>query len=79
MKIEYEPIGFVRSPYKNLKEIPNQPHYAKDITGQVEIFPEYELLCAGVDPNEMRFKRAACFDVGLECGGWGRIVMEIRV
>lgn len=42
MKIEYEPIGFVRSPYKNLKEIPNQPHYAKDITGQVEIFPEYE-------------------------------------
>jgi tRNA-Thr(GGU) m(6)t(6)A37 methyltransferase TsaA len=42
MKIEYEPIGFVRSPYKNLKEIPHQPHYAKDITGQVEIFPEYE-------------------------------------
>jgi hypothetical protein len=27
----------------------------------------------------MRFKRAACFDVGLECGGWGRIVMEISV
>jgi|GEM_PF-4315559 len=38
MKIEYEPIGIVRSPYKNLKEIPNQPHYEKDITGQVEIF-----------------------------------------
>jgi hypothetical protein len=29
--------------------------------------------------DQMRFKRAACFDVGLECGGWGRIVMEIRV
>jgi hypothetical protein len=27
----------------------------------------------------MRFKRAACFDVGIECGGWGRVVMEIRV
>ena len=35
--------------------------------------------CAGADPNEARFKRAACFDVGLECGGWGRIVMELSV
>jgi hypothetical protein len=26
----------------------------------------------------MRFKRAACFDVGLECGGFGRIVLEVR-
>jgi tRNA-Thr(GGU) m(6)t(6)A37 methyltransferase TsaA len=41
MKIEYKPIGVVSSPYRNLKEIPNQPHYAKDIAGQVEIFPEY--------------------------------------
>jgi uncharacterized repeat protein (TIGR04076 family) len=47
------------------------------ITAQV--FTANELLYAGVDPNEMRFKRAACFDVGLECGGWGRIVMEIKV
>jgi uncharacterized repeat protein (TIGR04076 family) len=44
-----------------------------------QIFTTNELLYAGVDPNEMRFKRAACFDVGLECGGWGRIVMEVRV
>ena len=42
MKIVYEPIGFVRSPYKNLNEIPNQPHYAKDIIGQVEIFSVYK-------------------------------------
>ena len=47
------------------------------ITSQV--FTANELLYAGVDPNEMRFKRAACFDVGLECGGWGRIVLELRV
>jgi hypothetical protein len=26
----------------------------------------------------MRFKRAHCIDVGLECEGWGRIVMEFR-
>ena len=34
---------------------------------------------AGVDPNEMRFKRAGCFDVGVKCGGWGRIVLQCRV
>ena len=44
-----------------------------------QVFTANELLYAGVDPNEMRFKRAACFDVGLERGGWGRIVMEIRL
>lgn len=43
------------------------------------IFAVNELLYAGVDPNEMRFKRAGCFDVGVRCGGWGRIVLEIRV
>lgn len=45
----------------------------------MQVFTAGELICAGVDPNEMRFKRAACFDVGLECGGWGRIVLEISV
>ena len=44
-----------------------------------QVFAVNELLHAGVDPNEMRFKRAACFDVGLECGGWGRIAMEIKI
>ena len=44
-----------------------------------QLFAVNELFHAGVDPNEMRFKRAACFDVGLECGGWGRIAMEIKV
>jgi len=43
------------------------------------IFASNELLYAGVDPNEMRFKRAACFDVGVQCGGWGRIVLELKV
>jgi hypothetical protein len=61
------------------------PEYAKRICIYAlhaitpQVFTVNELLYAGVDPNEMRFKRAACFDVGLECGGWGRIVMEIRV
>jgi len=43
------------------------------------VFAANEMLFAGVDPNTIRFKRAGCFDVGLECGGWGRIVLELRV
>lgn len=43
------------------------------------IFASNELFYAGVDPNEMRFKRAGCFDVGVQCGGWGHIAMELRV
>ena len=42
------------------------------------VFSAHELFYAGVDPNKMRFKRNNCFDVGLNCGGWGRIVVEIR-
>jgi uncharacterized repeat protein (TIGR04076 family) len=37
-----------------------------------------ELLYAGVDPNKMRFKRFGCPDVGIRCGGWGHIVMEVK-
>ena len=43
------------------------------------IFASNELFYAGVDPNEMRFNRLGCFDVGVRCGDWGNIVMEIRV
>ena len=43
------------------------------------IFAANELFYAGVDPNEMRFKRAACFDVGVQCGGWGRVVLALSV
>ncbi len=43
------------------------------------IFVANELFYAGADPNDMRFKRTSCFDVGVQCGGWGQIAMEIRV
>ena len=43
------------------------------------IFAANELFYAGVDPNQMRFKRAGCFDVGIQCGGWGRIVLELTM
>ena len=38
-----------------------------------------ELFYAGVDPNQMRFRRFGCPDVGIRCGGWGHIVMEVRM
>jgi hypothetical protein len=43
------------------------------------IFTVNELVYAGIDPSVMRFKRTGCFDVGVDCGGWGHIVMEVRV
>lgn len=43
------------------------------------IFAVDELIYAGVDPNEIKYKRTGCFDVGIDCGGWGHIVMEVRV
>jgi uncharacterized repeat protein (TIGR04076 family) len=43
------------------------------------VFAANEMLFAGVDPNDIRFRRAGCFDVGLQCGGWGRVVLELRV
>jgi uncharacterized repeat protein (TIGR04076 family) len=43
------------------------------------IFAIDELIYAGVDPNEIKFRRTGCFDVGVECGGWGHIVMEVKV
>ena len=38
-----------------------------------------ELFYAGVDPNEMRLNRVGCFDVGIQCGGWGHIAMEVKM
>jgi uncharacterized repeat protein (TIGR04076 family) len=38
-----------------------------------------ELCYAGLDSNELRFKRTACHDVGLQCGGWGNVAFEIKV
>lgn len=42
------------------------------------IFAAQELFYAGIDPNVMKFKRIGCFDIGLKCGGWGRIILELR-
>ena len=43
------------------------------------VFGMHELFYAGIDPNEMLFKRIGCQDVGIQCGGWGKVVMEVRM
>jgi len=43
------------------------------------IFAAQELVYAGVDPSEMRFKSVGCVDVGLKCDGWGKVVMKLNV
>ena len=41
MKIEYEPIGIVHSPFTEPEGTPIQPSRAKDARGTVEVFQEY--------------------------------------
>lgn len=43
------------------------------------IYVANELFYAGIDPNEMRLNRVGCFDVGIRCGGWGRIALEVKI
>lgn len=43
------------------------------------IFAASELFYAGVNPNEMKFRRSGCFDVGIQCGGWGKVVIELSM
>ena len=43
------------------------------------IFGANALMFADQNPNNMLFNKAGCSDVGLKCGGWGNIAMEIKV
>jgi len=40
-EIKYQPIGIIRSPFKEPEGTPIQPAGAKGIDGIVEVFPEY--------------------------------------
>ena len=41
MKIEYQAIGVVHSPFTELDRVPVQPSRAKGVSGTVEVFPEF--------------------------------------
>ncbi|MFC1966759.1 hypothetical protein ACFLWI_07475 [Chloroflexota bacterium] len=43
------------------------------------IFALYERVTAGLDPNGLLFDTIACTDVGIECGGWGRVLSRVHV
>ncbi|MCK4286290.1 MAG: TIGR04076 family protein [Candidatus Lokiarchaeota archaeon] len=43
------------------------------------IFGATTLMFADQNPNKMLFNKAGCSDIGLKCGGWGNIAMEIKV
>jgi uncharacterized repeat protein (TIGR04076 family) len=39
----------------------------------------YERLISGSDPNWERFNIVQCTDVGLDKGGWGKVLMKVYV
>lgn len=41
MNITYEPIGFFKTPFHDIKGMPIQPIGAADVEGTIEVFPEF--------------------------------------
>jgi tRNA-Thr(GGU) m(6)t(6)A37 methyltransferase TsaA len=41
MKITYQPIGLIRSPFKNLASMPIQPVSSSNRPGKIEIYPRF--------------------------------------
>jgi tRNA-Thr(GGU) m(6)t(6)A37 methyltransferase TsaA len=41
MKIEYHPIGIIRSPFKHIEGMPIQPSGASTAQGRVQVFPKF--------------------------------------
>lgn len=39
----------------------------------------WERFVAGLDPNGLLIDTIGCSDVGIDCGGWGRVIAKIRV
>ncbi len=71
---------FVFDAFGNLdtRQCPDQVCLFLLANAQNLVYAGMELLLAGADPNKMGFNRTGCVDVGLECGGWGRVVVEIQ-
>ena len=61
------------------KLCPGKVCYSAICSASNLIFAAIELFYAGVNANYIRFKRVGCPDVGVQCGGWGHIVMELKV
>lgn len=51
MVINMKPIGYIKSPYKSVKEIPRQSVLSEDKTALIEILPEYKEGLTGIEEN----------------------------
>ena len=49
MKIEYNSIGIVHTPFKDLDKIPKQPSKAEGTKGVVEVYPTYQKGLKDID------------------------------
>lgn len=68
MKIEYEPIGIIHSPFTELDGTPKQPKGAAGVVGTVEVFPQYAEGLEGLDGFShivllFHFDRSVGFDL----------------
>jgi hypothetical protein len=61
------------------KESPDQICYGLllPIIPYVQIF--FDRLCNGEKPSNFMFPKVHCTDVGVEHGGWGEVVAEVKV
>ncbi len=41
------------------------------------IFAANEFIYSDMDPNKIKFKRCACYDSGINCGGFGQVIFEL--
>jgi hypothetical protein len=39
----------------------------------------FDKISSGEDPTRISFNRVHCLDVGVDKGGWGEVVVEVRV
>ena len=42
------------------------------------IFGAQEFIYAGLDPNDMKFTKVGCLDVGVKCGGFGHVTVNFK-
>lgn len=42
------------------------------------IYGAQEFIYAGLDPNDLKFTRVGCFDVGAKCGGLGHVSVSFK-
>jgi hypothetical protein len=47
------------------------------VNSAVPVF--FNAICRGEDPTQMAFNKVHCMDVGVDHGGWGEVVAEIKV